>query len=113
MPKAKTASLDRVFAALSDPTRRQLVSRLHEHEATISELAGDFDMSFQAVSKHLKVLDNAGLLTRKREGKFFRCGYNPQPLNEALRWISFHHDFWKGSFDSLDAFLTETDPDQS
>ncbi len=102
-----TRNLDALFSALADPTRRSIVERLKEKEYTVMELAKNYQMSFQAVSKHLKILEKASLLTRRKEGRSFYCGYNQATLNEAIAWISHHHDFWRQNFDSLDSFLND------
>jgi DNA-binding transcriptional ArsR family regulator len=107
--KVYTSQLDRVFAALSDPTRRGIISRLQEKEYPVMELAEEFDVSFQAISKHLKVLDKAALIERRKEGRFQYCKYNADAMSEAIRWMSFHHEFWKGSFNSLENFLDQMD----
>ena len=100
-----STNLDTVFAALADPTRRSIIEHLREREYTVMELAENYQMSFQAVSKHLKILEKASMITRRKEGRAFHCGYDPAPLNDAIVWLSYHHDFWNQSFDSLEGFL--------
>ncbi len=107
MAKAYTSRLDRVFAALSDPTRRGIIAQLREEEMSVLELAESFDMSFQAISKHLKVLDKAELLHRRKEGRYQWCKFNSEPMADAVKWMSFHYDFWKESFNSLEQFLDQ------
>lgn len=94
--------LDLVFRALSDATRRALLRRLASGEQKISDLAGPFDMSFNAVSKHVKVLEDAGLITRRVEGRAHLCSLSPQPLRVADDWLRFYEAFWSPRFDALD-----------
>jgi DNA-binding transcriptional ArsR family regulator len=97
--------LDETFAALADPTRRQILVALGEGDRTVSELADPFDMSLPAISKHLGVLERAGLITREREGRVRRCHLQREPLGEAMRWIADYGRFWEQSFDSLELLL--------
>ncbi len=97
--------LDIVFAALADPTRRRIVEELRMSDRTVVELSKLFDMSLPAVSKHLKILNNAGLLDKQKDGKFIVCSYSPKPFKEAMRWIGEQYDFWNEGFDSLEKFL--------
>jgi DNA-binding transcriptional ArsR family regulator len=98
-------TLDHTFGALSDPTRRAILVRLAQGEATVGELAGPFDMSLPAISRHLKVLEEADLITNEREGKHRRCRLKPEALTAAADWLDFSRRFWRGSFDRLDAHL--------
>jgi DNA-binding transcriptional ArsR family regulator len=98
-------TLDHTFGALSDPTRRAILVRLAQGEATVGELAGPFDMSLPAISRHLKVLEEADLITNEREGKHRRCRLKPEALSAAADWLDFSRRFWRGSFDRLDAHL--------
>jgi DNA-binding transcriptional ArsR family regulator len=100
-------SLDGVFSALSDPTRREILLALAEGERSVSELAEPFDVSLPAVSKHLSVLERAGLITREREGRVRRCKLEAEPLAGALEWIAQYGRFWEESFDSLERVLAE------
>jgi DNA-binding transcriptional ArsR family regulator len=100
-------SLDEVFSALADPTRRKILLALAEGERSVSELAEPFDVSLPAVSKHLSVLERAGLITREREGRVRRCRLEPEPLAGALEWIAQYGRFWEDSFDSLERVLAE------
>jgi DNA-binding transcriptional ArsR family regulator len=109
MVKRSSVSLDAVFSALGDPTRREIVKRLAEGDASVSELAKPFEMSLPAVSKHLGVLEDAGLLTREKEGRVRHCHLVPEPMREALEWIARHGRFWEDQFDSLGEFLAETE----
>ena len=103
-----TSELDRVFSALSDPKRRKILEILDDADSTLLALTSSFDISFQAISKHLKILEQAGLITKKKQGKYYRCSYNPETLKTAIDWISKHHKFWQENFDRLADFLDET-----
>ena len=100
--------LSSTFAALADPTRRAILARLALGETSVNELAEPFDMSLPAVSKHLKVLEGAGLITRGRNAQWRPCKLEAAPLKEAAGWIDFYRKFWEASFDRLDAFLADT-----
>jgi DNA-binding transcriptional ArsR family regulator len=104
----KSQRLDATFGALSDPTRRAIVHRLSRGEATVGELAQPFDMSLPAISKHLTVLEDAGLLVRTKEGRTRRCRLIEQPMREALQWIAGYGGFWEGRLDSLERLLAES-----
>ena len=95
------------FAALSDPTRRAILERLAAGEASVTELAAPFDMSLPAITKHLKVLERAGLITRSRDAQWRPCKLQVKPLQEASNWIEQYRQFWEESFDRLDAYLKE------
>jgi DNA-binding transcriptional ArsR family regulator len=100
------ARLDATFSALADPTRRAILARLASGEATtVQDLARPFDMSLPAISKHLKVLERAGLIARSKEAQYRPCHLNPQPLKEAADWIEHYRQFWEQSFDRLDEYL--------
>ncbi len=105
MVKYKSDALDRIFAALSDPTRRAIIERLSHGEATVSELAKPFDMSLPAVSKHLRVLEHAGLIIRERDGRLQRCSCNAEPIKAASEWLERYRTFWERQFDALDTYL--------
>jgi DNA-binding transcriptional ArsR family regulator len=98
--------LDRVFGALSDPTRRAMLRRLAGGARTVSELAEPFDMSFAAAAKHVKVLERAGLLSRTIEGRSHRCRIEASPLAAADRWLAFYERFWSFRLDDLERALT-------
>jgi DNA-binding transcriptional ArsR family regulator len=102
-----TDQLSRTFAALSDPTRRAILARLADGEATVTELAAPFEMSLPAVSKHLKVLERAGLIARGREAQWRPCRLEAAPLEDAADWLERYRLFWEGSFDRLDDHLRE------
>jgi DNA-binding transcriptional ArsR family regulator len=99
--------LDTTFAALADPTRRAILARLVSGEATVTELAEPFDMSLPAVSKHLKVLERAGLIARGREAQWRPCRLDAKPLKDVADWVDHYRRFWKQSFDRLDEYLRE------
>ncbi len=102
-----TDQLSLTFGALSDPTRRAILARLADGEATVTELAEPFEMSLPAVSKHLKVLERAGLITRGREAQWRPASLDPEPLKEAAGWLDDYRRFWDESFDRLDDYLRE------
>jgi DNA-binding transcriptional ArsR family regulator len=104
-PRVSQPELDAVFGALSDPTRRAIVERLTAGEATVGELAAPFDISLPAISKHLRVLERAGLLTRHRDGRLRRCRLVQDPLGGAIGWILHYGAFWEQQLDSLQALL--------
>ena len=95
------------FSALADPTRRAILARLALGEATVGELAEPFAMSLPAVSKHLKVLERAGLISRGREAQWRPCRIEPGPLKDAAGWLEHYRRFWDESFDRLDEYLQE------
>lgn len=107
MVKCDDAVLDRVFAALADPTRRAILARLAGGEAAVTELAQPFAMSLPAVSKHLKVLERAGLIARGREARWRPCRLEAAPLREAADWLERYRRFWDESLDRLDDYLHE------
>jgi DNA-binding transcriptional ArsR family regulator len=102
-----TDQLSVTFAALADPTRRAILARLADGEATVLELAEPFSMSLPAISKHLKVLEKAGLISRGREAQWRPCKLEVQPLQEAADWIAQYRQFWEASFDRLEDYLRE------
>jgi DNA-binding transcriptional ArsR family regulator len=106
--------LSTTFAALADPTRRAILARLSLGELSVTELAEPFEMSMPAVSKHLKVLERAGLIARSREAQWRRCRLDAAPLREVSDWLDDYRTFWEQSLDRLDAYLaqlqTETEP---
>jgi DNA-binding transcriptional ArsR family regulator len=99
--------LDVTFAALADPTRRAILARLALGEATVMELAEPFAMSQPAISKHLKVLERAGLVSRGRDAQRRPCRLEATPLAEATEWLEGYRQFWEGSFERLDDLLVE------
>ena len=99
--------LDAVFTALADPTRRAILARLTLGEASVNELAEPFDISLPAVSKHLKVLERAGLIARGREAQWRPCTLQAGPLKDIADWVEQYRRFWEQSFDRLDHYLCE------
>lgn len=100
--------LDRTFRALADPTRRAILARLARGETSVGELAAPMPMSWPAVSKHLRVLEAAGLVRRARRGRIHRCRLDPSPMIVAQRWLEEHRRFWNESFARLDAILAHS-----
>jgi len=100
-----TPVLDFAFAALSDPTRREIVQRLSKGASRVTELAEPFDMSFNAVSKHVKVLERAGLVRRTRAGREHYIALDPEPIRRIASWASRYEQFWNDRLDKLEAFL--------
>ena len=103
-------TLSQTFSALADPTRRALLARLATGAATVGELAEPFDMSLPAVSRHLRVLTDAGLIERYTEAQWRRCELRGEGFRAATDWIEFYRRFWEQQFDKLDAFLKRTAP---
>jgi len=99
-------ALSETFSALADPTRRAIIARLASGSATVTELAQPFDISMPAVSRHLKVLERAGLITRDRNAQWRPRRLEAEQLKQAAAWLEQYRCFWDGSFDRLDAFLT-------
>lgn len=104
--------LSATFAALADPTRRAILAHLAKGEASVTEIAQPFDMSLPAISKHLKVLERAGLITRSREAQWRPCRLEAEPLKDAADWIERYRQFWEQSFDRLDEYLQELQAEQ-
>jgi DNA-binding transcriptional ArsR family regulator len=100
-------TLSNTFSALADPTRRAILARLALGELSVTELAQPFEMSMPAISKHLKVLERAGLITRGREAQWRPCTLKATPLKDAAEWLERYRRFWEESFDRLDNYLRE------
>ena len=103
------AMLTATFSALSDPTRREILKRLSAGELSVGELAEPLEMSWPAVTKHLKVLEAAGLLKRRREGRRHVVNLDPAPIKGAQEWLEFYRQFWEGSLDQLAEYLERGD----
>jgi DNA-binding transcriptional ArsR family regulator len=104
----KAAAVDRlseVFGALADPTRRAILARLAEDEATVNQIAEPFAISLQAISKHLKVLERAGLITRGRDAQWRPCRLDAAPLREVAVWVTEYRRFWEERYDELGEYL--------
>jgi DNA-binding transcriptional ArsR family regulator len=99
--------LSATFSALADPTRRAILARLARGQATVNELAGPFEISLPAVSRHLKVLEGAGLISRGREAQWRPCKLEPERLKAVDDWLSFYRRFWEQSFDKMATYLKE------
>jgi DNA-binding transcriptional ArsR family regulator len=99
------ASLDEIFAALSDPTRRRILDLLARAELCVTDLAKPFSISLPAISKHLRVLEKAGLIKRKRDGRVHRLRLEAKPMRDAVAWIERYRGFWEGQFDALADYL--------
>jgi DNA-binding transcriptional ArsR family regulator len=106
-----TDNLSLIFAALADPTRRAILARLASGEMTVTELAEPFDMSLPAISKHLKVLERAGLIERRREAQWRLARLEVAPLKDASDWLATYRRFWDESFDRLDEYLRSLQAD--
>ena len=107
-----TDPLSSTFAALADPTRRAILARLAKGEASVNELAAPFEMSLPAISKHLKVLEKAHLITRTREAQWRPCRLEAEGLREVADWLENYRDFWEARFDRLDDYLKELQSQQ-
>jgi DNA-binding transcriptional ArsR family regulator len=103
--------LSSVFAALADPTRRAILARLAEGEATVNELAAPFPISLQAISKHLKVLERAGLIVRGRDAQWRPCRLDPAPLRQIVEWTHQYRRFWEERYEQLDGYLRDLEED--
>lgn len=107
MVKYSSPSLDRTFGALADPTRRRILEHLAGGDRCVTDLARPYRMSLPAVSKHLRVLENAGLVRRQRDGRIHRLKLEARPMQQAQAWIEEYRRFWEASFDRLDEYLKQ------
>lgn len=105
MVEQRKTNLDEVFHALSDPTRRAIIAMLRRRPHHVGELVEPFDMSFNAISKHIKTLERAGLVEREAVGNFRRCYLNSKALSDAYRWLEAYDKFWNESLDKLEVVL--------
>jgi len=112
MVKYNDSELDKVFHALSDTTRRAILARLTTGDVQVSELAEPFEMSLPAISKHLNVLEKAGLLHRHKDGRIRRCELKAEPLESASDWIKYYQQFWETRLDSLAEYLEKKQPNE-
>src|SRR6185436_13238246 len=108
MVKYLAGNLDRTFAALADPTRRRILAHLARGDRCVTDLARPHDMSLPAISKHLRVLEKAGLLRRRRYGRVHEMKLEAKPLKQAAQWVEEYRKFWEGSLDRLAAYLERT-----
>ena len=113
MQTAAIDSLSATLAALADPTRRAILERLAQGEATVNQLAEPFAISLPAVSRHLKVLEGAGLISRGREAQWRPARLNPEPLAAVDGWLAHYRRFWEGGFDRMAAYLKELQKETS
>ena len=113
MVKYQSDPLSEIFGALADPTRRAILARLALGETSVGELAEPFEMSLPAVSKHLNVLEAAGLVQREKQGRLRRCQLDSRPLEAAAGWIEEYRRFWEAQLDSLARYLEQTQTQQS
>ena len=107
MVKCSSRLLDRTFGALADPTRRRLLAQLASGDRCVTDLARPYRMSLPAVSKHLRVLERAGLVRRQRDGRMHRLKLEAKPMQQAQAWIEGYRQFWEASFDRLDEYLKQ------
>ncbi|MDM7948066.1 metalloregulator ArsR/SmtB family transcription factor [Hydrogenophaga sp.] len=108
-----TNSLTATFSALADPTRRAILARLAEGEATVNELAEPFPFSLPAISRHLKVLEAAGLISRSREAQWRPCRLEASPMKDVHDWVAHYRPFWEGGFDRMAAYLLTLQKEQA
>ena len=113
MSRTAPDTLSTTFAALADPTRRAILARLADGETSVTELAQPFEMSLPAVSRHLKVLERAGLVARGRDAQWRPCRLEAAPLREAVDWLERYRRFWEGSLDRLEDYLGEMQAKES
>ncbi|MBV7336057.1 metalloregulator ArsR/SmtB family transcription factor [Chloroflexi bacterium TSY] len=108
-----SVQIDQVFSALAHATRRAILKNLTQGPITVSDLAAQFSVSMPAISKHLRVLERAGLLRQQKEGRIRYCHLVPKPLEDAAEWLEFYRMFWEERFDALEEFLDESDESDS
>jgi DNA-binding transcriptional ArsR family regulator len=113
MVKYIAGVLDATFGALSDATRRGILARLAQGESSVSELAAPYNISLPAVSKHLRVLENAGLVVRHKDGRVYRCRLIAEPMKDAAEWIERYRLFWEQQFDGLARYLEESQREEN
>jgi DNA-binding transcriptional ArsR family regulator len=108
-----SSHLDRVYSAIADGTRREILGVLAGGEATVGDLVQRFPMTFNGVSKHVKVLERAGLLTRRIRGREHRLRLNARPLRQAVRWLEHYREFWETRLDALESFLVRREQEDA
>jgi len=111
-PVVNTSNIDQTLLALADPTRRAIIGRLSKGEARVTELAEPFDMSLNAVSKHIRILERTKLVRRRVSGREHFLTFNPKPLDETLKWMQNQCEFWTARLDVLESILREEDRDK-
>ena len=104
----EATQLDAIFAALADPTRRRIIERLARRPLTVGEIAGEFSISQPGISKHVRVLEQSGLLKRQVDGRFHRCTLTPRSIEAASAWIEKQRAFWTATLDRLDTYLKDS-----
>jgi DNA-binding transcriptional ArsR family regulator len=109
MVNSRAQALDRVFSALADPTRRAIVARLADGRASVGQLAAPFEVSLPAISKHLRILENVGLVARERYGRVHELRLVARPMREAAEWIERYRSFWESRLDALEEHLKRTE----
>jgi DNA-binding transcriptional ArsR family regulator len=107
MVNYKEQQLNQIFSALSDPTRREMLKRLQSEDMSVADLSSPFPISKSAITKHVKVLENAGLLKRTVDGRVHNCHLEPEPLKQVSDWMKYYEQFWSNKLDALDAFLAK------
>ena len=112
MTRSEDDRLSQIFAALANPTRRAILARLAEGEATVNELAEPFEMSLPAISKHIKVLERAGLITQGQKAQYRPCTIDVTPLEEISRWTEQYRHIWEASFDRMDDYIHQLSGNQ-
>lgn len=108
-PAGATSAIDHTMIALADPTRRAIIAMLEAGEARVTDIAAPFPISLNSVSKHIKLLERADLVRRRKVGREHYLSFNPEPLDEAARWIEEKRRFWSARLDALERILTEED----
>ena len=111
--EAQEEQLDRIFSALSDRTRRSILLAVSRKTCTVSELAQPHNMSLPAISKHLKILERAGLISKEKEGRIYRCNLKTEALAAATELIAYYKKFWESRFDALEAFMVTSGSDEN
>ncbi|MBM2846980.1 MAG: ArsR family transcriptional regulator [Bacteroidetes bacterium] len=106
MVKRQSDTLNAIFGALADPTRRTILEELAKGDRSVTDLSDPHDMSMPAISKHLSVLEHAGLIARTKDGRLRRCSLSGHPLKDAANWLEQYRTFWEGRFDALEEVLT-------
>ena len=113
MVKYNYQELNTIFSALANPTRREILMRLAQSDRPVTELAARFDMSLPAVSKHLRVLEKAGLMVQSKDGRIRQCHLMAGPLKDAAEWIEHYRGFWEGRFSALAQYLERAQPEET